>query len=263
VKLGAIKYSFLSLLLIVTTGCQQGGVRDDYGDGGGTPQQQRQASRSDIYVRLAIAYMQEGQLGMALKKIKRGIELDSTNGEAHNVLAIIYQRLGETSLAEKHFGRASRLQPRNPYIRNAYGSFLCQQQRYDAADEQFRTALENPLYKTPEVALTNAGICAKKSGDMEEAENYFRTALRHRSDYPQALIQMAQLSYDVGEPLSSRGYLQRFHKVAKHTPSSLWLAIQTERVLGDKNAEASYQMLLRGNYPDSDEMKLLRESSTQ
>jgi type IV pilus assembly protein PilF len=251
------------LLLVVSTGCQQGGVRDDYGDSGGTVEDQRKANRSDIYVRLAIAYMQEGRLGMALRKIKRGIELDSSNGEAHNVLAIIYQRLGENSLAEKHFGHASRLQPRNPYIRNAYGSFLCQQQRYDAADEQFRIALKNPLYKTPEVALTNAGICAKKNRDMEAAENYFRTALRHRSDFPQALMQMAQLSYDIGEPLSSRGYLQRFHKVAKHTPSSLWLAIQTERALGDKNAEASYRMLLRGNFPDSEEMKLMRESSSQ
>jgi type IV pilus assembly protein PilF len=249
--------------VFVSTGCQQGGVRDDYGDSGGTIEEQRKANRSDIYVRLAIAYMQEGQLGMALKKIKRGIELDPSNGEAHNVLAIIYQRLGENSLAEKHFGRASRLQPSNPYIRNAYGSFLCQQQRYDSADEQFRIALKNPLYKTPEVALTNAGICAKKSGDMDGAENYFRTALSRRSDFPQALIQMAQLSYDIGEPLSSRGYLQRFHKVAKHTPSSLWLAIQTERVLGDKNAEASYRMLLRGNFPDSEEMKLLRESGSQ
>jgi type IV pilus assembly protein PilF len=263
VRLGTIKYSVLLLLLVVSTGCQQGGVRDDYGDSGGTIEDQRKANRSDIYVRLAIAYMQEGQLGMALKKIKRGIELDSSNGEAHNVLAIIYQRLGENSLAEKHFGRASRLQPRNPYIRNAYGSFLCQQQRYDDADQQFRNALSNPLYKTPEVALTNAGICAKQSGDAEKAEGYFRKALGLRGDYPQALIQMAQLSYDIGEPLSSRGYLQRFHQVTKHTPSSLWLAIQTERVLGDKDAVASYEMLLRGNFPDSEEMKLLRESSAQ
>jgi type IV pilus assembly protein PilF len=247
----------------VSSGCQQGGVRDDYGESSGTAQEQRQASRSDIYVRLAIAYMQEGQLGMALKKIKRGIELDPNNGEAHNVLAIIYQRLGESELAEKHFGRATRLQPRNPYTRNAYGSFLCQQKQYDAADEQFQTALKNPLYKTPEVALTNAGICAKKSGNTGKAEDYLRTALRYRRDYPQALLQMAQLSYDIGEPLSSRGYLQRFHKVAKHTPASLWLAIETERVLGDKNAVASYKMLLRGNYPDSDEMKLLRETSSQ
>jgi type IV pilus assembly protein PilF len=255
-----MRYLVILIPLVAVTGCQQGAVRDDYGDNSGDYQEQREGRRSDIYVRLAIAYMQEGQLGMALKKIKHGIELDPNNGEAHNVLAILYQRLGEDSLAEKHFERATSLQPRNPYIRNAYGSFLCKEQNFDKADRQFQNALDNPLYKTPEVALTNAGICASQSGDRAKAEDYFRTALRHRSDFPQALLQMAQLSYDVGDPLSARGYLQRFHRVSKHTAPSLWLAIQTERILGDKDAVASYEMLLRGNFPDSDEMKLMRES---
>ncbi len=259
-RLGAIRYLFLLLILVTAAGCQRGAVRDDFGERPGDFDEQSEERRSDIYVKLAVAYMQEGQLGMALKKIKRGIEIEPDNGEAHNVLAILYQRLGENDLAEQHFKRATRLQPRNPYIRNAYGSFLCQEQRFGDADQEFQTALENPLYKTPEVALTNAGICAKKDGNQEKAEDYFRRALQYRGNYPPVLIQMAQLSYDLGDPLSARGYLQRYQAVAKHTAASLWLAIQTERALGSRDAEASYEMQLRGNFPDSKEFQLLRES---
>ncbi len=259
-RLGAIRYLVLLILLVAAGGCQRGAVRDNFGDQEGDFDEQSEQGRSGIYVKLAVAYMQEGQLGMALKKIKRGIEIEPDNGEAHNVLAILYQRLGENDLAERHFKRATGLQPRNPYIRNAYGSFLCQEQRYGDADQQFQTALENPLYKTPEVALTNAGICARKDGDQAKAESYFRKALKYRNNYPPVLIQMAQLSYDVGDALSARGYMQRYQAVAKHTAASLWSAIQIERALGDRDAVASYEMQLRGNFPDSKEYQLMRES---
>jgi type IV pilus assembly protein PilF len=37
----------------------------------------------------------------------------------------------------------------------------------------------------------------------------------------------------------------------------LWLGIRIERLLGDKDAEASYAMLLRRKYPNSEQTKAL------
>jgi type IV pilus assembly protein PilF len=256
----------IGLLLVVAlalAGCQSTGPRNDFGEQQGDLETGSSKSHADIYVRMAIAYMQEGQLDVAMQRIKHGIEVDPNNGEAYNVLALLYQRLGENRLAEENFERAIRLQSRNPYIRNAFGSFLCSQKRFNEADEQFRAALGNPLYRTPEIALTNAGICAQDRNDLAAAEEYFRHALEHQPLFPQALLQMAKLSYDKGELLAARGYLQRYQEVAKHTPESLWLGIQIERKLGDKNAVASYEMLLRGNFPDSKEAHLVQESHTQ
>jgi type IV pilus assembly protein PilF len=48
--------------------------------------------------------------------------------------------------------------------------------------------------------------------------------------------------------------------VAPHTPHSLWLGIQIERVLGDRNALSSYGMLLRNNFPAAEETKLYLKS---
>ena len=256
-------FSLVLLGILVLAGCQSTGVRDDFGEQPGDIETGTSDSRADVYVKMAIEYMRKGQLDIAMQRIKQGIEVDSNNGEAYNVLALLYQQLGEFQLAEENFERAVRLQSRNPYIRNAYGSFLCSQEKFDDADEQFRAALTNPLYRTPEIALTNAGICARQGNNLSAAEEYFRRALEQQPMFPQALYQMAQVSYDKGDALAARGYLQRYQTVAKHTPQSLWLAIQTEQELGNKNAVASYKMLLRGSFPDSKEAKLLQEMHPQ
>ncbi len=248
------------ITMLGLAGCQQGVVRTDSDDETGSLGTTQKKGTGDVYVKLAVAYMQRDQLGVALQNIKKAVSMDPNNGEAHNVMAIIYSRLGETALAEQHFKRSKQLQPKNPYILNAYGSFLCGQKRYKEADEQFNAALKNPLYTTPEVALTNAGICANMAKETDKAEAYLRRALQYNGRFSVALFQMAQLSYDSGDPTAAKEFLKRYHKVAKFTPQSLWLAIQIERKLGNKSAEASYSIQLRGSFPDSTEVQLLRKS---
>ena len=41
-------------------------------------------------------------------------------------------------------------------------------------------------------------------------------------------------------------------------PEILWLAIQIERAVGARDAEASYSLELRRKYPDSEQVKLLQ-----
>ncbi len=74
---------------------------------------------------------------------------------------------------------------------------------------------------------------------------------------------MSDLSYNQGNYLSARGYLQRYLEIANHTPISLWLGIRIERELGDKNALSSYALSLRNNFPDSKEARLLQESGAK
>jgi len=207
-----------------------------------------------------MAYLQEGDVATALKKIKYGLEQDENNARAHGLIAIIYERLGETELAHRHFADATRLSPEDPYIRNAYGSFLCGRGAYAEAVEQFELALKNPLYSTPEVALTNAAVCTRRQGDLSQAETYLRRALDRNRRYPVALGQMAQVSFERGNQLSARAYLQRYLAVAEPTPDMLWLGVRVERDLGDSRAEQGYAQLLRNKFPDSVEVQMLQES---
>ena len=259
-------YTILVPVLLLLGGCQQGAVRPDVtaspdmNDNTGQFGQTSRSGAGDVYVKLAVAYMLEGQLDVALQKAKRALSVEPGNAEGHNVIALLYDRLGEKGLAESHFQRSLRLEPQNSYVLNAYASYLCQRERFDEADNYFLKALENPLYKTPEVALTNAGICAQRAGALDKAEAYLRRALTISPGFPAALMQMAQLSFRIGENLSSRAYLQRYLEQAGPTPATLWLGIQNERILGDQDAVSSYSLLLKNNFPDSREVQLLRDS---
>ena len=78
-----------------------------------------------------------------------------------------------------------------------------------------------------------------------------------------ALLRMAILSYQSSRYLPARAYLERYREVGPQTAESLWLGYRVEERLGDKDAAASYAMLLRAKFPDSQEVRLLQESSLQ
>ncbi|PLY15617.1 MAG: type IV pilus biogenesis/stability protein PilW [Sedimenticola sp.] len=253
-----VLFASISLLMACETGMvKTDGLQDDSTGGFGRDDQRKGAG--DVYVKMAVAYMEDGQIDVALQKARQALSVEPGNAQAHNVIALLFDRLGEDALAERHFNRGMEIQPRNSYLLNAFGTFMCNRQRYTEADELFQKALSNPLYKTPEVALTNAGICSGRIPDIERSETYLRRALEKNPRFAPALIQMGQVSFTAGKYLSARAYLQRYLEVAPHTAASLWLGVRTERELGDRDSEASYSLSLRNNFPDSNEAKLLME----
>ncbi len=262
----------LAVVMVISACAKQSTVRSgaasaesmDMTDSTGSlGREKRRAGAGDIYVKLAVEYYRQGKVDIALAKAKVAVEVEPSNAEGHNILALIYERLREYGLANHHFKQSIRYAPDNSYSLNAYGSFLCQRARYDEADGQFQRALQNPLYKTPEVALTNAGICASRNGETEKAEAYLRKALARNSRLPLALLKMAELAQAQARYLSVRAYLQRYQEVAKPTAASLWLGIRTERELGDQNAEASYSLMLKNSFPDSSEAREMEASKAQ
>lgn len=248
--------------LIAATGCRQSSIRSDGTDDTGRLGQVRRASPADVYVQLAAEYLKTGQYAIALQNAKKGVAVDPRYSTAFTLLGVVYQRLGELSQAEAAFGKAVALDPKDPYALNAYGGFLCGNGQQAQAQTMFARAVSNPLYEMPWVALTNAGMCAEQLGQLAEAEGYFRQALEGNAEYPPALLRMANLSFEQGNSLSARAYLQRFSEVQEHTAESLWLGIQTETLLGDRDQVASYSLLLRSRYPDSRQVQLLNESRT-
>jgi type IV pilus assembly protein PilF len=211
------------------------------------------ASPADVYIGLAGAYLAQGQLTDALSNGRKAVLTDARNSNAHYVLALVQQRLGQPESADASFRRALAVDQRNPDALNAYGSFLCEQGRYEDADGYFRAALSNPLYQSPWLALHNAGACRQRAGDLAAAETDFRAALRVNPEFAPSLLQMGQISYAKGIYLSARAYLQRYAAVAPHTAESLWLGIKTEQQLGDSGQMAEYSRQLRRQFPDSDQ----------
>lgn len=236
------------LVVLQLMACQQSNVRDS-----------DRRSLATTYVQLGVAYMQEDRLDVALEKFNRALELDSAYSPVHNGIAILYSRMGENEHAEKHYRKAISLGPKDSRALNNFGQFLCEQGRYVEAEEKFVAAASNPLYRSPALALANAGVCASRIPDLEKAEAYFRQSLRHNARYPLALLRMSELSLRRENYMSARGYMQRYHEVGQRSADSLWISTRIEYALGDKNAVASYTLLLKNNYPNSMQTKQLLE----
>ncbi len=218
---------------------------------------------AEISTQLGVEYIQKGDLEAGFERLKRALEVDPNYVDAHNTLGLLYGNLGQYEKAERSFKRALAIEPNNSSALNNYGQYLCQLKRYDEGRKLLLKAIENPLYKNSGAALSNAGICALNAGDVDIAEKHFRAALRTNPTLAPALYQMVNVSYRNGRYLPARGYLQRYMAVGRHTAKSLWLGVQIEHELGDKDAEASYELQLEKNFPDSEETRLLGESKAQ
>ncbi|HWS03355.1 MAG TPA: type IV pilus biogenesis/stability protein PilW [Gammaproteobacteria bacterium] len=237
----------VACLVLALSGCNQSNVKPG----------NDKTSPAAANVELGVLYMREGKKNVAMDVLQKALKQDPNSADAHNAIAVLYESLGETDKADTHFKRALSLNSQDSQAHNNYGSFLCRNQRADEAEKHYLAAAANPLYETPELSYTNAGSCAYNAKDTAKAEQYWRKALELNAQFSPALLQMARLNVNQKNYMSARAYLQRFHAVARPSPESLWLGIQTERVLGDKNAEASYSMLLKNGYPDSPQAKQL------
>ncbi|MCU7854499.1 MAG: tetratricopeptide repeat protein, partial [Candidatus Thiodiazotropha sp. (ex Lucinoma borealis)] len=159
------------LLMVLLIGCSsQEKVSDTTGNLG----LEKRTSPAKIYVEMGMAYMRDGQSAIAMQKLKKALDVDDEYSEAHNVMAILYEQLGESDRAGEHYDRAVELDERDPFIRNARGSYYCRRGRFEEAGLDFQRALSNPIYPTPWVALTNAGLCVVRTGDNAKAENFYR-----------------------------------------------------------------------------------------
>ncbi len=201
-------------------------------------------SAADVYLRKGVEYMEMGNYRVAQQDLNKAISLDRRNSEAHNALAVLSEKLDQPAEATRHFEQALALDPDNHAARNNYARFLCARGQRPQAQQQFQRVIEARLYAHPEVALTNAGLCAESGGDKIQAEQLFRKALTRQTDFAPALLALSRLSQANGQSLSARGFLQRYLEVAEPDAESLRLGMAIEHSLGNVEAVEKYQRLL-------------------
>lgn len=211
------------------------------------------AEAAKLNTQLGIDYARQNQDDLAMEKLKRAIDQDARLPAAHSTIAYLYAKRGEDTLADKHYRRALELDPGDASTKNNYGVFLCAHQRAAEADRYFHEAARDKQYRSPEVALTNAGVCARKKPDLAAAERDFRAALQANPNFADALSQMAWLSYQQRDYLRARAFLQRYQLAGRPTPETLLIGALTERALGDTVAAVAYEQRLKKEFPESEE----------
>lgn len=213
---------------------------------------------AEANVALAVEYMRQGRYQDALIKLEKAKAVEPRYAATYSMLGLLYQQLGQVKPAEANYLKSIQLDEGNPEYLNNYGQFLCRQSRFAEAEATFVEAAGNPLYLTPEVAYANAGACAwADKRDPVKARRFFSEALERDPSLPTALIAMSEIEYAGGDYAAADHYYRRYHADGGHTARSLWLGIRIKQRTGDADARASYALLLRQRFPDSDEARLL------
>lgn len=226
-----------------------------------TPKTEQTDKRVALNVDLAVGYMQRGQLETAQEELDKALSLKPNDSRANHVMAALQLRLDRPDDAQRYFRRAIRSDPDNSDAKHDFAIFLCARGDVDDALGYYREVLQDPLYRRPALAHMNMGQCLLQGPDPDPvaAEQHFRAALARAPRMAGALSNMALLSYEKGNYLSARGYLQRYFEVGPETPETLLLGVRVEQALGAADEAEAYAARLRTRFASSEQAEALGE----
>jgi type IV pilus assembly protein PilF len=211
-------------------------------------------------VQLGVAYLQQGNYPLAREKLERSLKQNPKDPDVHTTLGLLYDRTGEVKLADKHFVEALRLAPEKPDLINNYAIYLCKNGRVDEGVEKFTTVATSKYYRTPEVALTNAGVCLRGAKRLDLAEQKFVSAIKARPNYGEATVQLAGLKLEREQPAEARKLVDTYLSAFRPDPEVLLCAVAVARVQKDKLAEEKFSRTLRLEFPDSAQARARKKS---
>jgi type IV pilus assembly protein PilF len=246
--MNTLRLTWLGGVLLALCACAGGGTVGD-----GTP------DAAIANLNLGAGYLQQGRADLAIERLERALAINPRLVAAHSTIAVAYSQNGDLAQAENHYRRATELAPNDGSPANAYAAFLCQQRRWTEAEPFFRRAAADDDYTTPEVALTNAGVCARDAGANDKAAESFRAALARNPTYPDALLNLMDLSYQDRNFLQTRAFVQRY--LASHPPAApvLWLCFNAERELANAEGADRCAAQLRAGFRGTPELQLLED----
>jgi type IV pilus assembly protein PilF len=226
-----------------------------------TNKAKKKGDASNYNMQLGMAYLNQGDLGLAKEKLDRAVAENPSDPNVHSAMAMLQDRLGHPDQADKEFKAALSLGPRSPDVLNNYAVMLCRTGRVDEGVKAFEEAAHNALYRTPEAAYTNAGVCLRGAKRDTQAAMSFRRALRVKPNFAEAAYQLADLDFRRGEIKDARETVDQYIGAFEPTPDLLLIGVQIARKQGDRMAEEKFARKLRMDFPSSDQTRALADLS--
>lgn len=214
---------------------------------------QQQAAAANLA--LGVAYLRQGNLAVAQEKLAKALKQNPRDADVHTALAVLHERLGNRSQVDSHYRSALRLAPKSPEIQNNYAVYLCRTGRAQEGVRRFQQAAANPLYRTPEAAYTNAGVCLRTAKRPEEAQRSLERALAVRPSYAEATYQLGDLHLERGRADEALRLLESFLGRFEATPDLLLLGVRGARQACDRLAFERYARRLRVDFASSDQAR--------
>lgn len=160
----------------------------------------------------AQAHHRGGQLGLAESHYLRVTRLDPRNGEAWHLLGVVMYQMGKVDKAIAHYRRAVELRPRAAEMLNNLALALRAKGDTIGAADYFAQALRvRPEYAT---AAYNLGLLQEQAGEANAAEQSYRQALASDPNAVHALTNLGNLLRTRGRLAEAERHLVRAHSLA-------------------------------------------------
>lgn len=165
----------------------------------------RRAQDADAHFRMATAALQ--QTGGIQSEINRraaypeltlAIQLDPKNARYHQTLGTLYLYNQDYPSAERETLRALRLDPGYAEGHNNLGLIYLSQGKLSEAAAEFRKALENLSYPTPEFAAYNLGKAAYLLKDFAVAAEAYERSLAILPNNPEGRFELGMCYTQLG-----------------------------------------------------------------
>lgn len=237
----------LSLLfLLFLTACASQSPTSGYGSSSDFDPLEAAKTR----ISLGLTYLKNGNYTQAKFNLDKALEFAPRLADGHYSMAYYYQLVGETERARKHYESALDFAPRNADIANSYGAFLCQQGEYDIAKHFFLKAVNSQNYSAIAETYENLAICSQSQGKVEDALEYFQSAINHQPSRTKTLILLAELQASQSLWVDAKTTVAKLERVGRVTPDTLYLAAEVESALGNHQAAKDYGNMLLKMYPE-------------
>ncbi len=218
----------------------------------------------DNYLQLAVGYLEGGDLANSKRHLANAAGIDNNNSDVYAIWGLVYAREGEPELANDNFQLSLRINPANSKARNNYSAFLFANNRFEDAYQQLERVVQDVEYPGRPQAFENLGLAALRLDRTAEAESAFNRAVQLNSQQFRSSLELADLNLKKGDVLQARAFyrnylaLLQFYRVT-HNARSLWIGIQLENALGNKENIAEYGEQLESDFSASTENQLYQQ----
>lgn len=184
---------------------------------------------SDESLRKATGYYQEGLANMetdrqqAFVSFQKAIQLNPRHKEAHYYLAHLYARQGKFAQAEEELRKVIEIDPDYADAHNYLGQVLEAKGQWREAIAEYRAALRNPLYATPDIALFRLGRALAHEGESEAAMTSLEDAIKvNPPSQPLApvYLELGKVYAKLGYNTKAREALTEVTKLEKGSPNA-------------------------------------------
>jgi tetratricopeptide (TPR) repeat protein len=155
--------------------------------------------RTDIRAALGESYYKSGKIDKSIAEFKKVIEVEPS-ARAYALLGLSHTYLGRFDEAKQDFQNGLKLDPRNSFC------------------------------------LFHLGYIAKLQGDTASADAIFQKVLRSSPDFPDALLELANLRIEAKRYQEAEGLLRRYIQVSRSPTTGYYKLAMVERKLHETAA---------------------------